>query len=403
MVNQAALAQEKKPLQFPHAVVWMLFFFQFAAVGIYFTFLNVYFRQAGLSGTQIGLLNMVTALVGTLGTLLWGYLSDRTSKNRWLIALGALGALVINQFIPYASGFTAFLVIGCAGSLMGAAPSTLVDSTTLAMLGERRNDYGRYRLGGTIGYILTASMAGFLYDRTGLEAMFPAYGIIMLLFAGVALRLPNLEIVKEGRQSGRLSDLLRQPAWAVILACVFLLWITSYAAIAFMGVVLQEMGASTGLISISITIGAVVEIPFMIYSPAFLRRFGAKRLLFAAILLLILRYTLIGLMPSPVWSIPINALNGPAYVFFWNSVVTLVNRMAPPGMAGTAQGLVNSTMSVSGMVGSLLTGWLFDLLGPTRLFFVLAVIAAAALVVFGAGQLYLRNLPSHNKTKRTLP
>lgn len=394
MVNQAVLSEEKKPLPFPHAVVWMLFFFQYAAVGIYFTFLNVYFRQAGLSGTQIGLLNMVTALVGTLGTVAWGYLSDRTRKNRLLIALGALGALAINQFIPYVDGFSAFLILCCLGSLMGAAPSTLVDSTTLALLGERRNDYGHYRLGGTIGYILTASTAGFLYDRTGLDAMFPAYGIIMLLFAVVALLLPNMTVIKEKRQQGRLSAMLSQPAWIVILACVFLLWITSYAAVAFMGVVLGEMGASTGLISLSITIGAVVEIPFMLYSPVLLRRFGAEQLLFAAILLLILRFTLIGLMPAPEWSVPINAINGPAYVFFWTSAVTLANRLAPPGMAGTAQGLVNSTMNVAGMVGSLLTGWLFDLLGPTQLFLVLAVIAAAALVVFGAGRQFLRKLPS---------
>lgn len=394
MVAQTTPSTENKPFKFPHVTLWMLFFFQFAAVGVYFTFLNVYYRRAGLSGSEIGLLNTIVALVGTLGTLLWGYASDRTGKSRLLICLGAIGALVVNQFIPYVNGFAAFLAISCLGNLMGSAPSTLVDSTTLSMLGERRNDYGRYRLGGTVGYILTASTAGFIYDLTGLELMFPAYGVVMLLFAAAALTLPQMAVAREERQRGQLGVMLRQPAWMVILTCVFLMWITSYAAISFLGVVLQEMGASTGLISISISIGAVVEVPFMMYSPFFLRRFGANRLLVAAMLLLFLRYTLIALMPSPIWSVPINALNGPAYVFFWTSAVTLANRMAPPGMAGTVQGLINSTMSVAGMVSSLLTGWLFDLLGPTQLFFVMAAIVVLAFILFGAGQLYLRRHPA---------
>lgn len=403
MIDPSPLVEEKKPVKFPHAVLWMLFFFQFAAVGVYFTFLNVYFRQAGLSGTQIGLLNMVTAMVGTLGTLVWGYVSDRTGKNRLLIALGAFAALATAQFIPYVQGFTAYLVISCLGSLMSSAPATLVDSTTLGLLGERRNDYGRYRLGGTIGYIFTAATAGFLFDRTGLGSMFPAYGVTMLLMAGVALLLPNLTIRRGEKSRGQFRAMLRQPAWLMILACVFLIWIASNAGIMFMGVVLQEMGASKGLISISVTIGAVVEIPFMLYSPVFLRRFSAERLLVTAMVLQILRYTLIGLMPSPIWSVPINALNGPAYVLFWTSVVTLANRMAPAGMAGTAQGLLNSTMNLAGMVSSVLTGWLFDLLGPTHLFFVMAAIVTVALIVFGAGQFYLRKLPIPTEPKRMMP
>ncbi len=52
--------------------VWLLFFFQYAAIGIYFTFLNVYFHNAGLSGTEIGLLNMLTAMVGVGSSMLWG-------------------------------------------------------------------------------------------------------------------------------------------------------------------------------------------------------------------------------------------------------------------------------------------------------------------------------------------
>jgi PPP family 3-phenylpropionic acid transporter len=144
-------------------VLWFMFFFQFAAIGAYFVYLNVWLHQAGLSGTEIGTINMTTALVGLVSVSLWGYLSDLTGKNRLLIAAGAAGALLAAQFIPLAHTFAGFLVLGCIGSAMGNGPGTLIDSSTLALLGDRREDYGRYRLGGSFGYILTSLSAGFIY------------------------------------------------------------------------------------------------------------------------------------------------------------------------------------------------------------------------------------------------
>ena len=61
-------------------MLWVLFFFQFAAIGVYFTFLNVYYKGVGLSGTHIGLISMVSGVAGMAGSFLWGYLSDRTGK-----------------------------------------------------------------------------------------------------------------------------------------------------------------------------------------------------------------------------------------------------------------------------------------------------------------------------------
>jgi PPP family 3-phenylpropionic acid transporter len=156
-----------------------------------------------------------------------------------------------------------------------------------------------------------------------------------------------------------------------------------------MGVVLDSMGADKGLIGIASTMGAIVEIPFMMFSPFLLRRFGAARLLLVAFSLNVVRYSLLAWMPSPGWAVPINIINGPAFVLFWNGAITLANKMAPPGMAGTAQGLLSSTMSLAGVAGALLTGVLFDRLGPHGLFTVMAVIVAVALILFGLGNLDL--------------
>ncbi len=367
--------------------VWMMFFFQYAAVGAYYTFLNVYFRTAGMSGTQIGLLNMITALIGVGGSMVWGYVSDLTGKPRLLIAIGAAGSLLASQFIPYIQGFWLFLLFGCLGSLMNSAPGTLVDSTTLVLLGKKREDYGQFRLGGSIGYIITAFASGFIYQQAGLKVMFPAYGILMGCFALTALLIPPVTLHLEKRDFKDIGQMTRQVSWIIFIITVFLSWIAANAAISFLSVSMNAMGASQSLIGEASTIQAVVEMPFMFFSGRFLRRYGPIPLLIVSMILSIIRYFLLGWMPSPAWAIAINVLNGPAYVFFWNSAVNYANKMAPKGMAGTAQGLVNSTTGLAGMISSILSGWLFDRLGPNGIFTVMAFLVLAALILFTIGNM----------------
>jgi PPP family 3-phenylpropionic acid transporter len=372
-------------------VLWLLFFFQFAAVGIYFTFLNIYYKQAGLSGSQIGLIGMAGGIVGIAGTFLWSYLSDRTGQPRLLIAAGALGGLLMAQMIPLvgilklANAFWLYMAIGCAGSLMTSSVGTLIDSTTLAMLGENRQAYGRYRLGGSIGYIAGTIAAGFLYDQVGYLWMFPAYGLLMLVFAGLALRLPRRAVRLAGGGGREIGQMIRQPVWLILIATAFLFWVANFAVIAFLGVVLKSMGANDKLIAFAAVIGTVIEVPFMAFSEPLIQRYGAVRLLWVALLLQIVRFFLLSQMSAPEWAVAINMLNGPGFVLFWTSAVNLVSRLAPPSLVATAQGLFASTMSLGSIVSYLLSGVLFDRLGPSGLFLALTAVCLAAFVLYGLG------------------
>ncbi len=115
----------------------------------------------------------------------------------------------------------------------------------------------------------------------------------------------------------------------------------------------------------------------MMFSGRLLRRFGAVRLFTVALILNTLRFFLLAWMPAPGWAVLINLLNGPAFVFFWTSAVTYINKLAPRSLSGTAQGLFNSTTSLAGVVSSLLTGILFDQLGPHGMFSVMGFSACA--------------------------
>jgi len=114
---------------------------------------------------------------------------------------------------------------------------------------------------------------------------------------------------------------------------------------------------------------------------------------------MLVRHFLLGMMQAPEWAVAINLLNGPAYAFFWNSSVNYASRVAPEGYAATAQGLLISTTSLAGMASALLTGWLFDQVGATRLFFVMAFFCLTAFILFGSGSRYLARAPKETATE----
>ena len=394
MVNASAPANAQPRRM---RIIWLSYFFQFAAVGIFYTFINVYLHSTGLSGTQIGVLNMLAAIAAMISSIGWGYLGDRTGKPRIIIAAGSAGALLAVQFFPYVNGFWPLLVIICLAGLMNSAPMTLLDSTTLVLLGAQREDYGRYRLGGSIGYIIVTLASGFIFQWTGLKIMFPLYGAVMCALALTALWLPQAPIHLELPGFTQIREMARQPAWFIFIACLFLTWISYNATIMFLGVSLDALGASASLISLATIISAVIEMPFMFFSGAFLRRYGPVRLMTIAMGLMVVRYFLLSQMPSPVWAVAINVLNGPAFVFFWNSAVTYANKIAPTHMAGTAQGLLSSATGLASVISSLLVGWLFDVLGPRGIFVVLSSLVLVALLVFLSGSLF-RKLPTYPVT-----
>lgn len=372
-------------------VIWLLFFLQFLGVGAYFTYLNVFYRQAGLSGTQIGLMSMTGSIIGVVSSVVWGYISDRTGRPRLLMAIGATGAAIVAQFVPHAQTFWQFYALTCLAGMTTSSLGTLLDGATLVMLGARSEDYGRYRLGGSIGYVLASSTTGFIYDRIGLNVIFPLYGLIMGLFALAALLLPRFTVKAGTHDRADIGLMIRQPVWLIFIMSVFLVWIANFATIMYLGVSLLSMGASKSLIGIAYTSGALVEIPFMAFSGRFIHRFSLVRLMLVGMALMVLRNALLGWMPAPGWAVAINLINGPAYVFFAISSVAYARKLAPPNLVVTSQGLLNASVSLAGVVSALLTGVLFDRIGPNGTFMVMAFCCLAALLIFAAGAYFARS------------
>ena len=94
-----------------------IYFFVFiGANGFYAPFLNIFYREQGLSGAEIGLVVTVGSIVGLFASPMWGRWSDSGASLSRLLQLGLIATGVMLLVLSRQSVFAAVaVVIGIQG------------------------------------------------------------------------------------------------------------------------------------------------------------------------------------------------------------------------------------------------------------------------------------------------
>jgi MFS transporter, PPP family, 3-phenylpropionic acid transporter len=359
-----------------------LYFLYYAAYGIFVTYANLYYHSIGLSGTQIGLVNTLAPLVGIFSGALWGMVNDRFGRIRLLLLLTGTGTILSVLGLSQARTFLSIMPLAGLYSLFTSPIPPLLDNINLSLLGGRNEHYGRQRIFGSLGYIITTWGFGLILQRIGLSYLFASCALIMLALCFALTWLPNQPVTWSQSLRRGLTALIRQLDWIFFSACVFLLWMASSGMYNFLGIYLKSMGGTDSLVGMSSSLSAISETPIMLFSAYLVGKFGSKRLLYAAFFLYSVRMLLYSLMPSPIWALPIALMHGGTFGFFWISSVTHVNSLAPQNLKATSQGLFWTIMNLANVVGSPISGALYDRIGPPALFRLFAGYCAAAFLLF---------------------
>jgi PPP family 3-phenylpropionic acid transporter len=367
-----------------------LYFFLFTANGIFFSFINVYYRSIGLSGVQIGLINTLAPLVGIFGSTFWGLLSDRFGRTRLLFMIAAGGAALSALGISTMRTFIWILPMAGLFGLFASTLGPLLDSTNFIALGEQRERYSHQRIFGTIGFIVTSSTVGLLLERTGLRFMFVLYAIALGLFI-LTLTTLKVQRVRLGRSmfSG-LGFFLTKPVWVMFALAVVIQFIANNGFANFLSITMVEMGASDWLVGFIWSVSAISELPTMFFGAWLVNRLGATRMLTIAFAFYAVRIFLYSIMRSPEWGLGINMLHSLTYGMFLIGGATFANDLASGELKSTSQALFMALMNLAGVIGAPLSGYLFDTVGRVGMYQVQTGISLCALALFTLGGWWAR-------------
>ena len=359
----------------------------FAGAVAYFNYLALFFKERGLSGSQIGVLMGVASLVGLFSGPLWSGLADARRRHRLVLSTAILGSVTAVFLFPYFHTFAWFLVLVVMQALFGGPIISLADNATMAMLGEERHMYGRVRLGGTLGWGLAAPIVGAVVERYGLRFNFSIYAAFMLLGLVTAQQLHFGRGPTERSFLTGVRELLADRKWILFLAIVFVAGIGNAAITSYLFLYLQEIGTSPIWMGWALTIATAAEFPALFFADRLMKRLGARGLLALGLSATGLRCMLYGVVGVPWMALAVQLLQAATFPILLVAGVSYANENAPPGLGATAQSIFGSAFVGFGYAaGGFLGGVLLDYIGVRGMFFTFGAGILLAALIFAMVQ-----------------
>ena len=369
---------EIKNLTWPFSFYFLIF----AGVATYFPYPVLYYQSLSFTGAQIGLLAGTAPLITLVSLPLVTGLADRTNQHKLFMSLSLLVVVSALFLFPFLKTFLPLFILAALSGVFFSPITSLADSATMFMLGDRKDLYGRIRLGGTIGFAILATVAGALVESHGLRVAFwSAAGLLFVAF------LVSQKLVYGGEETGtsvdrgRASDLLRNPHFLLFLLIGLSSGISFATINAYLFPYMKELGARESMMGLALTLGTVAEVPVLFFVSRFIRRFKAYALLIFALAMTSLRFLLLAVAPAPTFVLFVQLLNGFNYPLLMVAAVTYADEHAPQGFRATAQGLFNAAMGgIGSAIGGFAGGILFESMGARGMYLVLFIFLAFVLV-----------------------
>ena len=373
-----------------YSVPLTLFWFAyFGSLGIFFPYFSLYLREnAGLTGTQSGIVLAITPLVGMVAQPFWGQVADRTGARGRILAFltAATGLGYLAMWL--AEGFHAIALATAAMALVGTALFPILISVSLAILRDAGSHaFGYVRVWGTLGFfalviVFPSLLRQFEISPTiaekvsrvaqpGLGLMFPIVAALAFIAAIIGLFLPNRGFVALRANRGDWRELLPNRSFRRFLLFSLLANFLMHGPMWFFPLFVRSRGGDLEMIRAMWMLMLAVEIPLVLSTGRGLERFGARGLLAVGLLVGGLRWGLCAIVTEPTLLFAIQALHGVTVVGLNLGSPLYLDVVAPEKLRSTAQGILSMvSMGVAAMMSNISAGWLVEKGGTDALYLI---------------------------------
>lgn len=353
--------------------------------GANLTFLNIYFKGIGFSGTQIGIIGALTPVIAVFALPVWGLICDMYNARNIVIMIMMIASIIVNLLYMTTNNFYIIILIALVGSIFQLNPS--VDSNTMAYLKDRGNKFGEFRLWGSFGFAVSAFFVGLMTQKVGIKSIFIAYAVCMLIALMFTMRVPKVKAVKvkdstKKDMKKQLKELLTNKQFIIFLALILVSQFAASVVDSYFSLFMKDINAPNSIIGFSLTVSAFSELPVFILTPKLISKFGSKKLMMFALSVYAVRLFLYSIIKNPYIILFVQLSNGLCFPPLIAASVNIVNDLAPEKLKSTAQYIFNLVYrTLVAILGNLIGGRLYDLIGTQLMYRYFSIILV--LSVFG--------------------
>ncbi len=339
----------------------MFYFLYLASMGIYYTFLSVFFKtELAMSETQIGLFWTVAPLLAMFSTPIAGALADIYKNTRRIIAMIVLVIALLISSVNMLSGFLVIAVL-VSFEFLRAPVMPLTDSYIIGLSKTHKFRYSPIRTMGSLGWIVgSLVVARFIGDD--LAIIFLSSGILLFVGLFIIMRIPHTKALRpKTNYKDDFIKLITRKDYILILAILSTTYALSNAINTFNGLRILELGGTYQHISYATLTLAFFELIVLPMNEKLLDRFGFVKLFTFGATFLLLRW-IISYSVDEYWAyIAATLLHGLSFGIVFPTALNYIAMYMDEDMSATALGLANSSYLITVSITSFIIGRVYDL------------------------------------------
>lgn len=367
-----------------------LSFAYFASIGLFNPYAPLWFQSLGFSTLAIGAIGSLQAWTRVVSPYAWSWTGDhweQGARRATLLRIATTLALAFALGLLFTRSYGAvsaavLLLFLSNGAIVPLAEAALSQRLATAQ-GLDVARYGRVRVWGSIGFIVSVTAFGVILQATGIDAL-PAFTVaIFAALAIAAWRLPRQRSASHtppAPTAPGVLAVLRRPVVAWFFAGVFLTVLAHTALYIFFSLYLVELGYGKTAVGLLWAVSVAAEIVFFWTQGRWFARWNAQAWLIFAAAASVLRFGAIAAFgANAVVLVLAQTLHAFTFAAQHAACIALIDKHFAGRLRGRGQALYTTLgYGASGVIGGLVGGAISERFGFP------AVFAASALVSIGA-------------------
>jgi len=359
------------------------YLFYFAALGSFWPYWGLYLKSLDFNEAEIGELVAIIMATKIVAPNLWGWIADHTGRRMVVVRIGSLLAAIAFAGIYLDTGYWWLALVMLVYSFFWNASLPQFEATTMSHLGDDSHRYSMIRLWGSVGFIVAVVVLGPVLGRYGEGIIVPVFLLLLIGIWLSSLLVPEPTSQHPHPEHVSIVHVLRRPEVIALFVVCFLLQASHGPYYTFYSIYLEESGYSYSAIGQLWGLGVAAEIVIFLFMHRMLPRFGVRRLMLLSLALTAVRWVLIGgYVDNAMLLIFSQILHAASFGIFHAVAITMVHRYFTGRHQGRGQALYSSlSFGAGGALGSYVSGYLWQDVGPEMTFVLAGLISAIAWLV----------------------
>ncbi|MFM2112505.1 MAG: putative 3-phenylpropionic acid transporter [Pseudomonadota bacterium] len=357
----------------------------FAHIGFFNTYLPLWMKDLGYGLIAISLITAAQSATRLFAPYLWGWLSDHSGERVRLMRWCASVSLLASASLAFDAVTHQLIWLAVVMLLMFTHNSALVplSETTMSHLVTRGGQfdarlYGRVRLCGSAGFLVTVVLAGWWFERDGLSSFVAWAWVSLAVVSASVWWMPDLREDHHANEAHPpLANVLRNPQVQLLLAAAFFHVLSHIGLYAFFSLYLDSLGYSKTAIGLLWAISVLAEIVWFSTQARWLPLLSLSGWVVLCSALTALRMGVTAQWGHVWWLlVAVQMLHAFTFATHHTANVALISHYFPGKLRGRGQALYTVVAYGStGVLGSLLGGVLSEQYGLAAVFWMCAATA----------------------------